>query len=216
MRLVIDVVFDLICPWCLIGKRQLDTALAELAQVHPEARVHVRWQGVQLIPDVPATGLPFAEFYRQRLGGAAAVRARQRQVLDVAHVAGAEIHFDRIDVFPNTARAHTLLDFAAAFAPAQHETLLERLFQAYFVDGIDLGDAEQLLRCAQQCGIDTTEIAPTLHALLLPQRAQGLAVSGVPSFMFDRRFALSGAQPPAALLSAMQQALIASAAEAAP
>src|SRR5215471_1159588 len=95
-NLDIDVFFDLICPWCLIGKHQLRRALAQLAETDPDVRVRVQWHSVQLISDVPEHGLPFAEFYEHRLGNKEAVHARQMQVNVAAAQAGAAIDFSRI------------------------------------------------------------------------------------------------------------------------
>jgi len=129
-ELAATVYFDLICPWCLIGKRNLETALTMLAQSDPHVTVKVDWRSTQLLPHVPEDGLDFTAFYEARLGGAAAVRARQAQVLAAAREAGCEIAFERILRMPNTAKAHRLLHFARSAGPGRFEQLLDRLFQA--------------------------------------------------------------------------------------
>jgi predicted DsbA family dithiol-disulfide isomerase len=204
-ELHIDVYFDLICPWCLIGKRHLNLALAQLAQEAPDIEVSLQWHSVQLIPDVPAAGLDFAEFYLQRLGSAEAVRARQAQVRAAAQAAGVELDFGRIKRFPNTLRAHQLFAFAARHLAAdQLEAMLERLFAAYFNRGEDLGDMATVRAIAVEWGLDVSALQTWIDA------GQGLpkpvGVPGVPFFVFNRVQALSGAQPPATLLAALQSA----------
>ena len=113
----VDVYFDLICPWCLIGKRQLDAALARWRAEHAGADVHVRWHSVRLIDGVPPEGWDFAAFYERRLGSPEAVQARQAQVRAAARQAGAEIDFSRIRVFPDTGPAHQLLALGARRHP---------------------------------------------------------------------------------------------------
>jgi predicted DsbA family dithiol-disulfide isomerase len=203
--LSIDVYFDLICPWCLIGKRHLNQALAQLAQISPCAQVSVTWHSVQLIPDVPAEGLDFAKFYLQRLGSADAVRARQAQVRAAAHRAGAEVDFARILRFPNTRKAHQLFSFATShLAPLETERLLERLFEAYFNLGEDISDRATLGRIAARHGLDT----PDLDAWMACEQWQpvNIQVPGVPFFVINQSHQLSGAQPVDVLLAAMLHA----------
>ena len=188
----IEVFFDFICPWCLLGKRQLERALA---------RLHA---------DLPATGVPFAEFYRRRLGSEQAVRLRQAQVREAASAAGVDIDFTRILRMPNSADAHRLLQRAAAIGSAtQVGMLLERLFAAYFHDGEDLGDPATLLALAQDCGFAAAELTDCLYGDGRPfhGEAAGMAGGGVPCFVFDRCLTVSGAQSSEVLLGAMHAAL---------
>jgi predicted DsbA family dithiol-disulfide isomerase len=199
----VDVYFDLICPWCWIGKTHLDTARRQLGERQPDVQVQVRWHSVQLIPQTPPQGWPYQAFYEHRLGGPDALRARRAQVQAAATRAGLTIHHERIAVFPNTWRAHRLLAFTAQQHPERHETLLDALFEAYFVQGLDLGDECVLTSVAQAHGVDGSAIdafdAPPVWAL--PGGA-----SGVPLFVFNQGEAVSGAQPPDVLLAAMQHA----------
>lgn len=206
----IDVFFDFICPWCLIGKRQLERALVRLHAQQADVEVELAWHGVQLLPDLPASGVPFAEFYRQRLGSAEAVRLRQAQVQQAAAAAGLEIDLTRIARMPNSADAHRLLACAAGLgSAAQREALLEHLFAAYFRNGEDLGDTASLLAIAAACGFEPAQLAPSLRGDGSPfvGEAAGMAGNGVPYFVFDRRLAVSGAQPAEVLLGAMTEAL---------
>lgn len=201
-ELRIDAFVELICPWCLIGKRQLARALEYFAQTDPQVRVRVHWHTLQLVPQVPAEGWPFAEFYLRRLGSPEAVRQRQAQVQAAAAQAGVDIDLARIARFPNTARAHRLLDLAAR-QPHTVDPLLERLFDAYFRRGEDLGDTATLVAIAQETGLDPAAAQAWLEAA--PTPAEPAPVSAVPLFVFDGQRAVSGAQPPEALWSAMRR-----------
>jgi predicted DsbA family dithiol-disulfide isomerase len=200
----VDVFVELICPWCLIGKRHLARALERLAQSDPDLKVQVHWRPVQLIAQVPEQGWPFAEFYLQRLGSPEVVQQRQAQVQAAAAQAGVEIDLSRIQRFPNTARAHRLIDFAAVQQPTAVDALLERLFDGYFRRGEDIGSSDTLLAIAEETGLDAASARPWLQAP--PRSAEPAPVTGVPLFVFNGRFALSGAQPPEALWSAMRRA----------
>ncbi|QKE63527.1 DsbA family oxidoreductase [Aquipseudomonas campi] len=211
----IDVFFDFICPWCLIGKRQLERALAQLRASRPEVAVDLVWHGVQLLPHMPAQGEPFAEFYLNRLGSAEAVRMRQAQVQQAAAAAGLEIDLTRIARMPNTADAHRLLQRAEALAePAQRDALLERLFAAYFQHGEDLGARATLLSIAESCGLERSAVADCLRGDGEPfVGLVNAAAGGVPHFILDRRQSVSGAQPAEVLLAAMLETLAYSAAQ---
>ena len=196
----IDVWFDLICPWCWIGKAHLDTARRLMAERLPGVQVQLRWHSVQLIPQVPPQGWPYQAFYEHRLGGPEAVRARRAQVQAAAARAGLSIHHERIAVFPNTWRAHRLLDCTAQRHPEQHETLLDALFEAFFVQGLDIGHPQVLASLAQAHGLDDPE-AEALEAP--PVWSTHDSASGVPLFVFNGRQTVSGAQPPEVFLAAM-------------
>lgn len=210
-HLSIDVAFDPICPWCLIGKRHLSRALARLAEIEPDVAVQARWLPVQLLPGLPEEGVPFVEFYVRRLGSPQEVLARQLQVHAAAAQAGLQIDFSLISRMPNTRLALRLLDYASAAGGAQqHDAVIEQLFAAHFLQGRDIGDAATLVTLAEACGID----GHAVHALLSdtagiacvpPERPS--AREGVPHFVFNGRNGLSGAHPPKVLLHAMLQAL---------
>lgn len=205
-ELVIDVYVDLICPWCLIGKRHLDQALAELAGADPEVAVDVRWHSVQLLPDLPVEGRDFTEFYIQRKGSAQAVRQGQERVEQAALGAGAEVNFSIIARMPNTLQAHQLLAFAHARQTSlQHAQLLERLLAAHFSRGEYLGERATLLAIGQDFDLPAAELNHWLDSGM--GKPVPLDVPGVPFFVFNQRLALSGAQPPELLLSGMRQAL---------
>ena len=215
-KLSIDVAFDLICPWCLIGKRHLDTAIAQLRAEQPALAVDVEWRSFPLIPDTPLAGIPYREFYVARLGSPQAVAARQAQVRAAAQEAGLTLALERIETFPNTLLAHRLVRFArqaqGALAAAK---LVEDLFTRYFVRAENIGDPQVLRLALLECGIATPGEAdaplhhelPWLPPLTDPQEAPQRGVTGVPYFVFNGRQALSGAVPAAVLLQSMHAAL---------
>ena len=207
-RLRIDVFFDFICPWCLIGKRQLERAQEMLRSSQPDVQITTVWHGVQLLPHMPAQGEPFADFYLKRLGSADAVSMRQAQVKMAASAVGVSIDFSRINTMPNTADAHRLLERVnAQGTAAQCDALIERLFEAYFHNGEDLGCRETLIAIARSCGVDAQIVADCLLGDASPYDSHPAAASGVPSFQFDGRLQVVGAQPAEALLAAMGEAL---------
>jgi len=206
-NLTIDVYYDLICPWCLIGKRNLSAALEQLKATRPDLEPHVVWHSFPLLPDTPLQGLPYQEFYERRLGGPAAVTARRAQVREAARRAGVDLDFEAIQVMPNTLAAHALVTQVSRNSDAaRSEALIEALFVAYFQQGRDIGDVEVLLAIAAECGCTVS-----LQQLAAASAATGADarhdVSGVPFYVFNERFTLSGAHPPEMLLEAMQRSV---------
>ena len=194
----IEVGYDLVCPWCLIGKRLLERALADFHHLHPDVAVELSWHSVQLLPDLPDAGLPFDEFYLRRLGSAAAVAARQAQVAEFGRAAGLEFDFRRIKRMPNTLAAHGLVAAARAQGGAGLEqAAVEALFDAYFGGGADLGDAATLQCIADRLGVEPVERTPALPP--------GNGANAVPWFRFNGSYLLSGAQAPERLLDLMRQ-----------
>jgi predicted DsbA family dithiol-disulfide isomerase len=212
----VDVHFDFVCPWCLIGKRNLDAAVSRLASLRPDVSVKVRWRSHQLLPDTPVGGVPYQAFYVARLGSPGAVAARRAQVQEAAHAAGMKLAFDRIEVMPNTRAAHKLVAWAtatsattgAAFKPA---SLIDRLFTGYFMEGEDIGNPDVLERIGLACGLSAAGLAEHFTTsrpednMALPRSPQADDVRGVPHFVFNSALSLSGAYSPGAILDAMMR-----------
>ena len=207
--LSIDVFFDFICPWCLIGGRHLNAAMTRFAEMRADVHVGVKWHSCQLLPDMPPGGVDYESFYLARLGSAENVSARRRQVIDAGTGAGIDFRFDRIGVMPNTAAAHELIAHAAAQGGAALQaSLIDSLFTAYFIEGEDIGDLRVLERRAVECGLERGGVREHLSALN-GRRARHApsGVSGVPLFVFDESIAVSGAASPDALLDAMLRSI---------
>jgi len=207
--LSVEVFFDLVCPWCLIGQRHLQAALLLLRRERPQLQVQLHWRGVQLLPGLPASGLPFHAFYLQRLGSEEALRERQAQVRAAASVVGEDIDFSRIRRMPNTGNAHRLLQRAAGLlGSSQQEALLAQLFIAYFHQGRDLGDSRVLLGIARRFGLQAVQLADCLRDDGSPfLDGAGRAGSAVPRFRFNQGPLIAGAQPAEVLFTAMIAAL---------
>nr|WP_189665407.1 DsbA family protein [Pseudomonas oryzicola] len=207
--LSVEVFFDFVCPWCLIGQRHLQAALLLLQRERPQVHVHLQWRGVQLLPGLPASGLPFHAFYLQRLGSEEAVRERQALVRAAACVVGEDIDFSRIRRMPNTGNAHRLLQRAVGLLDTAHqEALLAQMFIAYFHQGRDLGDSRVLLDIAQRCGLEAAQVAGCLRDDGSPfLDGAGRAGSSVPRFRFNQGPLIAGAQPAEVLFAAMTDAL---------
>lgn len=206
--LSIDVYFDLICPWCLVGKRHLASALQRLQVAQPEIQPQLVWHSFPLMPDTPLNGLPYQEFYERRLGSREAVTARRAQVREAGDLARLEFAFEKIAVMPNTLAAHRLIGLVAKSSDSNlTERLIERLFQAYFMGGRNIGDTAVLIELAGECGyVADAQQLTAPHEPARPTVANH-DVSGVPYYVLNNRLAVSGAQPPEILLHAMLQSL---------
>jgi predicted DsbA family dithiol-disulfide isomerase len=208
--LTIEVFFDFVCPWCLIGKRHLDAAARKLAELRQDVHLDVFWRSHALLPDTPEGGVPYQAFYVARLGSSEAVTRRRAQVQQAGNTAGVQFAFDRIQVLPNTAKAHALIERAD---PAQQAKLVDRIFTAYFLEGKDIGDCSVLERLALECGLQR-DVCSSLGGDEL--RGGGRSpvatcypIQGVPFFVLDGSLAFSGAMPSETMLDAILQALAA-------
>jgi len=208
MTLRIDVVSDVVCPWCYIGKRRLERAL-ELFDGSGEPAVQVQWLPFELNPQLPADGVERSEYVARKFGARA--KDIYARVADVGRSVGIEFAFDRIARQPNTVPAHQLI--ALAGQHAKQDEMVETLFRAYFLEGVDLTRSANLVALARQAGIDGEAASACLgdaaqrQAVLADEsQAHALGVSGVPFFIFNRRLAVSGAQEPETLLRVMREA----------
>jgi predicted DsbA family dithiol-disulfide isomerase len=210
--LTIDIISDVVCPWCYVGKRRLEAAL-ERRPSSDAAPIRVRWLAFQLNPDIPPSGVDRRSYLEQKFGGPARAKQIYARIKAAGEEVGIAFDFDRIVRQPNTVNAHRLIAWAQDVSLDQSDALVEELFRAYFVEGADIGDIDTLARLAGNAGFDATAARAWLasdagraaiHAE--EQHARALGVTGVPFFVFNERLAVSGAQPPEVLLAAMEQA----------
>jgi predicted DsbA family dithiol-disulfide isomerase len=211
MAFQIDVISDVVCPWCFIGKRNLESALEIWRTKHPDETPTVRWHPFQLNPQLPATGVPRRQYLENKFGGPERAKEIYARVTAAGKRAGIDFAFDNIQVQPNTVDAHRLLHYAGE--NDKQDAMAEAIFRRYFVEGADLSDKETLADIAQQAGMNREEAAAYLAgdtdgALIEEQdrRARAIGVEGVPFFIFNQRVALSGAQPPEVIVEAMEKA----------
>ena len=208
----IDIISDVVCPWCYIGKRQIEAALALYAEQNPGAeKPALSWRPFQLNPQLPAEGMSRKEYVLQKFGATRSQDVYAR-VTAVGVQYGIAFAFDKIVRQPNTVAAHSLIALAGAADDLQSK-VKEALLHAYFLDGVDLTRMENLVAIATGAGLDRAQVEACLNdpesRLAVEredQRARAIGVQGVPFFIFNGKFAVSGAQGPQALLDAMHQA----------
>ena len=208
----IDVISDVVCPWCFIGKRNLEQALETWRAKHRDQEPMVRWHPFQLNPQLPASGVPRKQYLENKFGGPERAKEIYARVLAAGKRAGIDFAFDAIQVQPNTINAHRMLQFAAE--RGKQDEMAEVIFRRYFLEGADLSNTQTLADIAHQAGLNREEAAAYLASdanseLIKEQdrRARAIGVEGVPFFIFNQRLALSGAQPPEVIVEAMEKAL---------
>lgn len=193
----VDIVSDVICPWCYIGKRRLEKALA----LRPEVSIDTSWRPFQLNPDIPAEGIDRRAYLAAKFGGSAHAERIYANVTEAGASVGIPFAFDRIRRTPNTRDAHRLIRYATA--QDRVDAVVEALFQGYFTAGRDIGDRETLAEIAGEAGLDAGETAKWLaspaeveQVLAEDRSARRLGINAVPCFIFEGQYAVSGAQEP--------------------
>jgi predicted DsbA family dithiol-disulfide isomerase len=203
--ITIDVVSDVVCPWCYVGKHRLEKALAML----PERKFAVFWRPFQLDPTIPKEGMP-RQTYLERKFGRERLADLHKPLIEIGKAEGIPFAFDKITRSPNTLDAHRLLRWAHE-AGKQNE-MADRLFALYFTEGADIGSSDVLTKAAADVGLDAALVAQllTTGADLDPviaeiNGAQKMGIGGVPTFILAGRFALSGAHPSETIRKAIEQ-----------
>lgn len=193
----LDIFSDPVCPWCYIGKANLDRAL-EAAPDHP---FDIEWHPFQLNPGMPPEGVDRAEYLEAKFGGKAKAVEIYARVEQAARDAGLTIDYSSIAKMPNTLNAHRLIHWAGL--EGRQTAIVSALFRAYWREGRDIGDAATLTDLAQAAGMDraltqrllaTDEDTEALKARDIHARQRG--VTGVPCFIIGNQYVVSGAQPP--------------------
>jgi predicted DsbA family dithiol-disulfide isomerase len=203
--LAIDVISDVVCPWCYIGKRNLETALAS----SPPTDVEIRWRPYQLDATIPPEGIARRTYLQRKFGSR--VDEIYTRVAAAGRDVGIDFAFDRIERSPNTLDAHRLIGWSQS--AGKQNDLVERLFRDFFLSGHDIGDRAVLLEAAADCGMEREVVHRLLDGDADKESvreeiatAQRLGVTGVPFFIFAGRFGLAGAQPAETLASALKKA----------
>ena len=193
----IDIVSDVICPWCFIGKRRLAAALCQRG----ETSAGVAWHPFQLNPDMPAEGMPRERYLANKFGGSQHAGRIYENLTNVGASVGIPFAFDRIKVTPNTRDAHRLIRYASSTAHA--DGVVEALFRAYFIEGRNIGDAETLTEIGAEAGLDRAEVQRYVKSteaveetLAEDLSARRIGITAVPCFIFDKKYVVSGAQEP--------------------
>jgi predicted DsbA family dithiol-disulfide isomerase len=201
--LKVEVASDVVCPWCYIGKRRFEKALALLGD---EAKVELVWLPFQLNPDMPPEGMARAEYRTRKFGSAERAKGLDARVAAEGRSEGIDFAFERIERTPNTLAAHRLIDVAQK--EGRGNAVVDALFRAYFEEARDIGDAAVLKEIAAGRGVaGWPDEGDEKAVAALEASVRGLGISAVPTFILGRRFGVSGAHPPESLAAAMREAL---------
>lgn len=192
----LTVVSDPICPWCYIGKARLGLALKE---IEPEISLRVEWNPFELNPSLPKKGMDRADYLRIKFGSTSAAKKIYRQILINAEADELELNLEAIKKVPNTRDAHKLI--LSANSPKLQNLIVSKLFEAYFILGVDIGEANNLLDIAVKSGLQRSEgenilVDPELNSRVeaLEEQASNLGIMGVPAFLYNGHYLFSGAQ----------------------
>ncbi|HBN31980.1 MAG TPA: polyketide biosynthesis protein [Rhodobacteraceae bacterium] len=191
----IDIISDPICPWCYIGKAKLDRAFA----ARPGHKFEVEWHPFQLNPEMPPEGMDRRDYLEAKFGGRAGAIEVYTSIANAAEAAGLTVNFEKIGRTPNTVDAHRLIHWAGL--EGVQSAVVNKLFNAYFVDGLDISDHQVLVEIAISSGIDGEMIAKLLAQdadqdgiLKRDAYAREKGVRGVPCFIVDNHYVVQGAQ----------------------
>lgn len=210
----LSIVSDFVCPWCFIGKARLDAALAQMPE---DERPAIRYLPFKLNPDMPPEGMTRADYREKKFGSLEKSQELDAQVRQAAEESGIAIHHDKMARTPNTLKAHMLMAMAASLKTETGDaslTLADLLFEAYFVDGKDIGEDEVLMQLAADAGLPAEVAQAALGDQELTQATHNLAdglasqgVGGVPTLLLDQHFLISGAVPTEDLLRIVPEAI---------
>ena len=201
----LEIVSDTVCPWCLIGKRRFEAART----LRPDLEIEVTWRPFQLNPGMPAGGMDRKDYLDSKFGGADGAERIYENVRAAGRAEDIPFAFDSIKRVPNTLDSHRLIRWAGV--EGKQEAVVEALFRLYFIDGADIGDHAVLAAAAAEAGMESEAVAAKLasdedleQVRSEADEASRMGVTGVPCFIFERRYAVSGAQEPAVFLQAFE------------
>jgi len=204
--IAIDIVSDVMCPWCYIGKRRLEAALKQ----RPDLNVEVTWQPFQLDATIPKGGMDRQEYLNRKFGGPEGAKSVYANIVEAGKVENIPFAFDAIPRSPNTIDCHRLIHWSKE--TGHQDALVERLFEMYFTQGKDVGDHTVLQQAAVDAGMDGEKVKELLASDTdydtIEQgitSAQRMGVQGVPCFIFNNKYAISGAQPPEAIVELLDK-----------
>ena len=193
----IDIISDVVCPWCFIGKRRLEKALV----MRPDIETAITWRPFQLNPDMPAEGMARADYIATKFGDSGHSRRIHQTIAEAGATVGIDFAFDKVKRSPNTRNAHRLIRYATKQGVGGD--VVTRLFEGYFLQGRDIGDLATLAKIAAEAGLDERETRAFLagdserdEIVAEDRNARRLGVNAVPCFIFAGQYAISGAQEP--------------------
>jgi predicted DsbA family dithiol-disulfide isomerase len=193
----IDIIVDTICPWCYVGKRRFEKALA----MRSVTDVRVGWRPFQLNPEMPPEGVDRKAYLTRKFGGMDRAAQRYEQLAQLGASEGIDFQFGRMERTPNTVNSHRLIRYAGRFGA--QTSVMGAVFHAYFTDGRDIGDIETLADIGAAEGLPRGALAKYLRSredaeavIADDEAARGLGINGVPCYIIEGRYAVSGAQSP--------------------
>ncbi|MFC3208515.1 DsbA family oxidoreductase [Aquamicrobium soli] len=205
--ITVDVVSDVVCPWCFIGQKRLDKAIATSG-----VDVQVHWRPFQLDPTIPPEGKDRREYMLGKFGSEERIREIHARIEPLGAEEGISFNFDAIKVAPNTLDAHRVIRWAGAAGEEVQNRLVRRLFQLNFEEGRNLGDPAVLVEAAREAGMDTAIVETLLPTDADVESVRGeidtaarMGVTGVPCFLLEGKYAVMGAQDAATLADAIRQ-----------
>lgn len=211
--LTIEIVSDIVCPWCFIGMRRLEAAIEQVRHDIPDFYCRKLWLPFFLNPDTPPEGEPYMPFLIAKFGSRERVEAIFGHVREAGREYGLDYAFERIALRANTLRAHRLIHWAQQRGPA--ERLVERLFAAQFQRGEHVGDSGLLVAVADECGYPADEVADYLASeqdvdLLRTMEAEvrSVGIHQVPTFIVNRKLVVVGAEDPTVLAEAIRKSIL--------
>lgn len=204
----VEVVSDVICPWCWVGKRRLEKAIALLG---PDAKAKVTWRPFQLNPSMAREGADRREYIQAKFGGIERFQKMEERLVEIGAAEGINFRFDRIARVPNTLDAHRLIWLAQRHG--KQDAVVEGLFKAYFVDGVDVSERKILLHTAVAAGIEAATAGNFLasedglkEVVGEEQKFKAMGIDGVPGFVLNGAFLFSGAAEPQVMVEAFLHA----------
>lgn len=204
----VDVVSDVVCPWCYIGQKRLERAIAAV----PELDVEVRWRPYQLDPTIPAKGKDRRQYMIDKFGSEERIAEIHERIEGLGKDEGIDFAFDRIKVAPNTLDAHRVIRWAGAAGNGIQNELVRRLFSLNFEQGRNIGDPAVLIDAARDSGMDEAVVMTLLPTEADRAEVQNeiatasrMGITGVPCFLLESKYAVMGAQDTATLADALRQ-----------
>ena len=202
----IDIYSDTVCPWCYLGKRRFELAVAARPQYEPR----VTWRPFELNSDLPAEGVDRAAYLAAKMGSPGRVAETQAELQRQGEASGIEFRFDLIKRMPNTRRSHLLIAHAAR--SGRQAAVKDRVMRAYFEEGCDIGDVEELVRLGVEAGLAEHESRSAIilragqdGVIAAERHAAVLGITGIPTFIFDGQYTISGAQDVGTLAGVLDQ-----------
>ena len=206
--ITVDVVSDVVCPWCYLGQKRLEQAIREL----PDVSVEIRWRPFQLDPTIPPGGTDRKQYMLAKFGSEERLRQAHARIEPLGAAEGIAFAFDAIKIAPNTLDAHRVIRWAAGGERSVQNRVVKRLFSLYFEEGANIGDRSVLAGAARDAGMDSAVVEAMLatdadRAEVESEVATAarMGITGVPCFLLESRYAVMGAQETDALADAIRE-----------